>query len=167
MEKPIDKSKKTRYNKVVRRIGKTASAGGYTEKYSRGRRGAPAKGVGRLNRRESSNLSFSAMKETWFVYQIRFLSMISVPCRNGWYTFGMISHFVRWYTPAGVSRNGYYIMLRRRSNISYRASARYIMRRSRISLTFSILFFKKIKKNKNTQQKTAERRFFVVVGCEG
>ncbi len=32
----------------------------YTEKYSRGRRGAPAKGVGRVNRRESSNLSFSA-----------------------------------------------------------------------------------------------------------
>ncbi len=32
----------------------------YTEKYSRGRRGAPAKGVGRLYRRESSNLSFSA-----------------------------------------------------------------------------------------------------------
>ena len=32
----------------------------YPEKYSRGRRGAPAKGVGRLYRRESSNLSFSA-----------------------------------------------------------------------------------------------------------
>ena len=32
------------------------------EKYSRGRRGAPAKGVGRVNRRESSNLSFSARK---------------------------------------------------------------------------------------------------------
>ena len=31
-----------------------------TEMYSRGRRGAPAKGVGRDNRRESSNLSFSA-----------------------------------------------------------------------------------------------------------
>ena len=31
------------------------------EKYSRGRRGAPAKGVGRDNRRESSNLSFSDM----------------------------------------------------------------------------------------------------------
>ena len=30
--------------------------------YSRGRRGAPAKGVGRDNRRESSNLSFSAKK---------------------------------------------------------------------------------------------------------
>ena len=28
--------------------------------YSRGRRGAPAKGVGRVNRRESSNLSISA-----------------------------------------------------------------------------------------------------------
>ena len=34
-----------------------------TEKYSRGRRGAPAKGVGRDNRRESSNLSFSAKTE--------------------------------------------------------------------------------------------------------
>ena len=28
-----------------------------------GRRGAPAKGVGRVNRRESSNLSFSARKK--------------------------------------------------------------------------------------------------------
>ena len=35
----------------------------YTEKYSRGRRGAPAKGVGRVYRRESSNLSFSAKKD--------------------------------------------------------------------------------------------------------
>ncbi len=34
----------------------------YKEKYLRGRRGAPAKGVGRLYRRESSNLSFSAKK---------------------------------------------------------------------------------------------------------
>ena len=41
----------------------------YTEKYSRGRRGAPAKGVGRLYRRESSNLSFSARKKHTFVYQ--------------------------------------------------------------------------------------------------
>ena len=38
----------------------TAACDEYTEKYSRGRRGAPAKGVGRLYRRESSNLSFSA-----------------------------------------------------------------------------------------------------------
>ena len=37
-----------------------AASDEYTEKYSRGRRGAPAKGVGRLYRRESSNLSFSA-----------------------------------------------------------------------------------------------------------
>ena len=37
-----------------------AACGEYLEKYSRGRRGAPAKGVGRLYRRESSNLSFSA-----------------------------------------------------------------------------------------------------------
>ena len=41
----------------------------YTEKYSRGRRGAPAKGVGRVYRRESSNLSFSARKKHTFVYQ--------------------------------------------------------------------------------------------------
>ena len=34
-----------------------------TEKYSRGRRGAPAKGVGRVYRRESSNLSFSAKQK--------------------------------------------------------------------------------------------------------
>ena len=34
------------------------------EKYSRGRRGAPAKGVGRVYRRESSNLSFSAKKKS-------------------------------------------------------------------------------------------------------
>ena len=33
------------------------------EMYSRGRRGAPAKGVGRLYRRESSNLSISANKK--------------------------------------------------------------------------------------------------------
>ena len=34
-----------------------------TEKYSRGRRGAPAKGVGRDDRRESSNLSFSVKQK--------------------------------------------------------------------------------------------------------
>ena len=34
------------------------------EKYSRGRRGAPAKGVGRGNRRESSNLSFSEKQKS-------------------------------------------------------------------------------------------------------
>ena len=34
------------------------------EKYSRGRRGAPAKGVGRVYRRESSNLSFSAKEKS-------------------------------------------------------------------------------------------------------
>ena len=48
-----------------------AACGEYTEKYSRGRRGAPAKGVGRLYRRESSNLSFSAKKDTR--YCIRFV----------------------------------------------------------------------------------------------
>ena len=31
------------------------------EKYSRGRRGAPAKGIGRVDRREGSNPSFSAL----------------------------------------------------------------------------------------------------------
>ena len=36
-----------------------------------GRRGAPAKGVGRVNRRESSNLSFSANKKGTFVYQTK------------------------------------------------------------------------------------------------
>ena len=33
------------------------------EKYSSGRRGAPAKGIGRVNRREGSNPSFSALFE--------------------------------------------------------------------------------------------------------
>ena len=35
----------------------------YSEKYPRGRRGSPAKGVGRLKRREGSNPSFSATSE--------------------------------------------------------------------------------------------------------
>ena len=34
----------------------------YMEKYPRGRRGSPAKGVGWVNWREGSNPSFSAMK---------------------------------------------------------------------------------------------------------
>ena len=55
-----------------------------SEKYSRGRRGAPAKGVGRVYRRESSNLSFSAKKDT--IYSIRLtlitLYIVSFPfCR--------------------------------------------------------------------------------------
>ena len=33
----------------------------YMEKYSSGRRGAPAKGIGRVDRREGSNPSFSAL----------------------------------------------------------------------------------------------------------
>ena len=33
----------------------------YLEKYSSGRRGAPAKGIGRVDRREGSNPSFSAL----------------------------------------------------------------------------------------------------------
>ena len=40
------------------------TAFGSTEKYSRGRRGAPAKGVGWFPRRESSNLSFSVKLKT-------------------------------------------------------------------------------------------------------
>ena len=48
------------YNKRCCKRLQTAACNEYTEKYSRGRRGAPAKGVGRLSRRESSNLSFSA-----------------------------------------------------------------------------------------------------------
>ncbi len=50
------------YNKRCCKRLQTAACNEYTEKYSRGRRGAPAKGVGRLSRRESSNLSFSAKK---------------------------------------------------------------------------------------------------------
>ena len=34
------------------------------EKYPRGRRGSPAKGVGRVERREGSNPSFSAKQKT-------------------------------------------------------------------------------------------------------
>ena len=50
------------YNIGCRKPMQPAAGDEYTEKYSRGRRGAPAKGVGRLYRRESSNLSFSARK---------------------------------------------------------------------------------------------------------
>ncbi len=50
------------YNMECYEFLQTAARNEYTEKYSRGRRGAPAKGVGRLSRRESSNLSFSAKK---------------------------------------------------------------------------------------------------------
>ena len=59
-QKHLDKRMPMRYN-----IGVDSASGrpqGYTEMYSRGRRGAPAKGVGRLYRRESSNLSISAKK---------------------------------------------------------------------------------------------------------
>ena len=51
------------YNKRCRKSLQRPLANEYMEKYSRGRRGAPAKGVGRLSRRESSNLSFSAKKK--------------------------------------------------------------------------------------------------------
>ena len=62
MQKGLDKRTKIVYNKRCRKPLQTAACDEYTEKYSRGRRGAPAKGVGRLSRRESSNLSFSARK---------------------------------------------------------------------------------------------------------
>ena len=54
-----------------------------TEMYSRGRRGAPAKGVGRDNRRESSNLSISANKNRTFVYRQMFCFCLSKP--QEWY----------------------------------------------------------------------------------
>ena len=60
MEKGIDKREIIVYNIEVASPMQPADCDEYTEKYSRGRRGAPAKGVGRLYRRESSNLSFSA-----------------------------------------------------------------------------------------------------------
>ena len=61
-KKGLDKSEENVYNIECRRFHATADRDEYTEKYSRGRRGAPAKGVGRLYRRESSNLSFSAIQ---------------------------------------------------------------------------------------------------------
>ena len=61
-KKGVDKRIKIVYNKRCCKRLQTAACNEYTEKYSRGRRGAPAKGVGRLSRRESSNLSFSAIK---------------------------------------------------------------------------------------------------------
>ena len=65
-KKGVDKRIKIVYNKRCRKRLQTAACDEYTEKYSRGRRGAPAKGVGRLPRRESSNLSFSANKKRNF-----------------------------------------------------------------------------------------------------
>ena len=61
-KKGVDKRIKIVYNKRCRKSLQRPLANEYMEKYSRGRRGAPAKGVGRLSRRESSNLSFSARK---------------------------------------------------------------------------------------------------------
>ncbi len=60
------------YNKRCRKSLQTAACVRVTEKYSRGRRGAPAKGVGRLSRRESSNLSFSAKRTTIFCVYVPF-----------------------------------------------------------------------------------------------
>ena len=61
-EKAIDKNPPIVYN-ILREFCKRPLTLSYTEMYSRGRRGAPAKGVGRVNRRESSNLSISAKKK--------------------------------------------------------------------------------------------------------
>ena len=52
----------------------------YLEKYSSGRRGAPAKGIGRVNRREGSNPSFSALFEDMSC-SIFFLKKLLT---NGW-----------------------------------------------------------------------------------
>ena len=60
MQKALDKAGKNVYNIRNLRENAIGISQEYLEKYSRGRRGAPAKGVGRLYRRESSNLSFSA-----------------------------------------------------------------------------------------------------------
>ena len=76
-QKGIDKRTIIRYN-VDMRILQAAVRIEHTEMYSRGRRGAPAKGVGRDNRRESSNLSISAKKEVTFVYQ-KLLLFLSKP----------------------------------------------------------------------------------------
>ena len=84
----IDKAEKIEYNTACR-LMQRPSALMSMEKYSRGRRGAPAKGVGRLYRRESSNLSFSAKKDTR--YCIRFalitLYLVSFAFAHGVYSF--------------------------------------------------------------------------------
>ena len=64
MQKALDKAGKNVYNIRNLRENAIGISQEYLEKYSRGRRGAPAKGVGRLYRRESSNLSFSAKKSS-------------------------------------------------------------------------------------------------------
>ena len=46
------------------------------EKYSSGRRGAPAKGIGRVDRREGSNPSFSALISFRNLVQKTFLKKI-------------------------------------------------------------------------------------------
>ena len=63
-QKGLDKGWQSVYNIKDASFCKGRLAIEYTEKYSRGRRGAPAKGVGRVYRRESSNLSFSANKKS-------------------------------------------------------------------------------------------------------
>ena len=55
--------------------------------------------------------------------------MISVPMRNGWYIFDMISHFVRWYIPSeyeGTDIISYF----RKAEI-YHAAKPYIISRKR------------------------------------
>ena len=69
------------------------------EKYSRGRRGAPAKGIGRVDRREGSNPSFSALiwkyelfnffeKSCWQVIELMILYM---SCREKTATWTLIT----------------------------------------------------------------------------
>ena len=66
--------------------------------YSRGRRGAPAKGVGRVNRRESSNLSISANQvrnsdvvDFFFCYQRIFWGLgVRFEGKTGRFGFGGI-----------------------------------------------------------------------------
>ena len=60
IKKDIDKKGKVGYNNQVSQIRRSTQVG---------RRGAPAKGVGRVYRRESSNLSFSAKHKPQFRYK--------------------------------------------------------------------------------------------------
>ena len=80
------------YNIRCRKSHATADCDEYTEKYSRGRRGAPAKGVGRLYRRESSNLSFSAKKDTRYCIRFALITLYLV-------SFAFYSNFVPLIIP--------------------------------------------------------------------
>ena len=70
--KKIRKIPLTKTNTLVIIVNAAKRCGNFisfmnSEKYSRGRRGAPAKGVGRGNRREGSNPSFSALQILQFI----------------------------------------------------------------------------------------------------